>query len=103
MDKKPVPISSIYHCIILSIGQDFDATIINKRIPPSSTTRQVTQNIVFFNDNINEIEQSFVLVAELGPEVPDQFACFQVAFGDAASVCRGRVGVTGIRIRDNDR
>ena len=42
-------------------------------------------------------------MAELGPEVPAQFACFQVAFGDAVSVCRGRVGVTGIRIRDNDR
>ena len=70
-------------------------------IPPSTTSRVVSQDIRINNDNINEIEQHFALVGELGPEIPDEFACFRVTFGEVE--CRGRVGVTGIRIRDNDR
>ena len=29
------------------------------------------------DDDINEIDQTFVLVAEIGPDVPDRFVCFQ--------------------------
>ena len=61
----------------------------------------MSQDIRIIDDDVNEIEQRFVLVGELGPEVPDEFACFQVTFGEAE--CRGRVGTTGIRIRDNER
>ena len=61
----------------------------------------MSQDIKITNDNINEIEQRFALVGELGPEIPDEFACFRVTFGEAE--CRGRVGATGIRIRDDDR
>ena len=61
----------------------------------------MSQSIRIYNDSINEVEQLFALVGELGPEVPEEFACFRVTFGEAE--CRGRVGTTGIRIRDNDR
>ena len=61
----------------------------------------MTQDIRITDDNINEIEQRFTFVGELGPEIPDEFGCFRVTFDDAE--CHGRVGATGIRIRDNDR
>ena len=66
-----------------------------------TVTRKIFQTIEIFEDNINEIEQRFVLVGELGPEVPENFTCFRVTFGEEE--CRGRKGTTGIRIRDNDR
>lgn len=53
------------------------------------------------DDNINEIEQSFALVAHLGDDVPDRFVCFQRQVGDEE--CLGRMGATEIRITDNDR
>ena len=72
-----------------------------KEIAPSTTSRILSQVIRIEDDDINEIEQRFALIGELGLEVPEEFACFRVTFGEA--VCRGRVGTTGIRIRDNDR
>ena len=53
------------------------------------------------DDNVNEIEQSFVLVAQLGPDVPEEFACFQTQVG--VTECLGRKGATEIKIVDNDR
>ena len=81
-------------------GVDYDDEIFIITIPPSTTSRVLSQEIRVTDDNINEIEQRFALVGELGPEVPVEFACFRVTFGEQA--CRGRVGATGIRIRDND-
>ena len=48
---------------------------------------------------MNEIEQSFALVAEL-VDVPDNFACFQRLVGDTE--CFGRTGATEIKIMDDD-
>ena len=53
------------------------------------------------DDDIDEYEQSFAIVAELGPDVSDRIACFQLQAGD--SRCFGRRGATEIRITDNDR
>ena len=58
------------------------------------------------DDDIDEVEQSFAIVAEFGPditdhEVPFNFSCFMVQARD--SECFGRRGVTEIRITDNDR
>ena len=50
---------------------------------------------------MNEVEQSFVLIARLGDDVPDRFACFQRQVGDTG--CFGRIGATEIKIVDNDR
>lgn len=58
----------------------------------------------FFNvidDDINEIEQSFAIVVEIGPDVPTNTACFQLNLGEGE--CLGRRGATDIRIIDNDR
>ena len=52
------------------------------------------------DDDIDEIEQSFALVAEIGDDVPDSFACFQGQVGDTE--CLGRTGATEIKIMDND-
>ena len=54
-----------------------------------------------FDDNINEADQNFALVAELGNDVPDNFTCFRRYFGDPE--CRGRRGAVDITIVDNDR
>ena len=82
-------------------GADYDDTIILKTFPPGTTSRVVIVSIIVIDDDINEIGQRFALVGELEPEIPDEFACFRVTFDEAE--CRGRVGATGIRIRDNDR
>ena len=79
---------------------DYDDMVFVKTVPPSSS-QVLSLEIRIKDDDINEIEQRFALVGELGLEVPDEFTCFRVTFGEA--VCRGRVGTTGIRIRDNDR
>ena len=55
------------------------------------------------DDDIDEVEQSFALIATLGSDVPDGVACFQSQVGDSDCINDGRLGVTRIRIRDNDR
>ena len=49
---------------------------------------------------MNEITQSFALVAVLGDDVPKSFACFQRQLFDFG--CFGRTGATRIIIVDND-
>ena len=61
---------------------------------------QVPQFFHVYDDEIFERAQSFVLVAVLGDEVPDKFACFRVRFSDDG--CYGRIGATHIVIRDTD-
>ena len=56
------------------------------------------------DDDIDEVEQSFAIVAVLGPdvtEVPFNFSCVQLQAGETE--CFGRRGATEIRITDNDR
>ena len=56
------------------------------------------------DDDIDEVEQSFAIVAEIGPdvtEVPFNFSCFQLQTTDPE--CFGRRAATEIRITDNDR
>ena len=55
------------------------------------------------DDDIDEVEQSFALIAILGSDVPDGTACFQERVGDLDCINDGRRGVTRIRITDNDR
>ena len=54
---------------------------------------------LIIDDNINEDEQSFAVVAVIGDDVPLNFSCFQ-AMGQRN--CYERYSVTQIRIRDND-
>ena len=73
---------------------------------PAATTDslQIYEIPNFFSvrdDNIDEFMQSFAVVAEIGPDVPDNFTCFQRQAG--LQDCFGRHGATEIRIVDNDR
>ena len=67
---------------------------------PAGARNFIIPNTFFFDDNINEIDQSFALVGVLGNDVPDDFACFQRQTGD--DLCFGRNGGTTIKIEDND-
>ena len=56
-------------------------------------------NIV--DDDIDEDEQSFAVVANIGPDVPDGVGCFKLLFFDDAE-CHGRLGATELIIIDDD-
>ena len=81
------------------VGADFNAASFTITIPAGITEFEISYTF-FYDDNINEIDQSFALVGVLGDDVPDRFACFQRQTGD--SLCFGRTGVTTIKIEDND-
>ena len=83
----------------LYIGADFNSTSITITIP-AGTEKFELPNTFSFDDEINEIDQSFALVGVLGDDVPDRFACFQRRTGDPN--CFGRIGATTIIIEDND-
>ena len=95
--------------VILSfLTADFTNLPITIEIPAAANDR--TQEFVLPNffqvidDDIDENEQSFAIVAELGPDVTDtpfNFSCFQLQAGETE--CFGRRGATEIRITDNDR
>ena len=98
----------------LSLGADFSDQCTTVTVPAATTPGFQTYTIPTFftviDDNINEVEQSFALVAEIGPDVPsDCFedggltdcSCFQTPYGETQ--CFGRRGATEIRIADNDR
>ena len=56
---------------------------------------------VTINDEINEIEQKFALVVEIGDDVPSNFTCFQRQVSDSG--CQSRTGAREVRIIDDDR
>ena len=47
-------------------------------------------------DDLDELQESFALVVQLGSDVPDSFTCFQRIVDDTE--CFGRTGVTEIII-----
>ena len=60
-------------------GDDFNDTIITFDKQSESTEMGIfTVRLVNItrDDNINEIEQSFALVVQLGYDAPDNFTCF---------------------------
>ena len=64
---------------------------------PAATTDSI-QIPNFFSvrdDNVHEFTQSFAVVAEIGPDVPENFTCFQTQAG--LGDCFGRRGATEIR------
>ena len=58
------------------------------------------------DDDINEAVQSFVLVGEIGADVPDNFTCFQKEEGETGCNANmepnARFGATTIQINDDD-
>ena len=83
---------------------DFTDTSLTIEVPAARTVFEVPNFFEVKDDDINENEQSFAIVAELGPdvtEVPFNFCCFKLQAADPG--CFGRRGATKIRITDNDR
>ena len=90
--------------MLVPLGKDFtdDPSVVT--IPASPDVNGVFElpaNITRIeDDDIDEFDQSFILVAEIGDDVPERFVCFQrQAVGTG---CRGRAGATEIKIVDND-
>ena len=88
---------------------DFSTTSTTITIPATASIVQETAVFSLPNtilsitdDEVNEIEQSFALIAEIGSDVPDSFACFQIAEGDRDCVLDGRKGAARIRIVNDD-
>ena len=88
------------HCYFALVDADFNTTSVKITIPAGTEEEFEISNRFFFDDNINEIDQSFALVGVLGDDVPDRFACFQRRTGD--DLCFGRTGATTIKIEEND-
>ena len=78
---------------------DFSDTPISVTIPANRRSFTIPTFFTINDDNLDEYEQSFAIVAEIGPDVPDGVSCFQ----NADIECQGRRGATEIRITDNDR
>ena len=89
----------------IPIGDDFTDVNLTITIPPTEDKSTgvfiVPEVFTATDDDINEIDESFALVAQLGSDVPDSFTCFQSVFGDME--CFGRTGVTEIIIFDMNR
>ena len=93
--KQQFPMFSVF------FSDDFTAEVIRETVPAGSLTFTVPEFFRIVDDNIDEDEQSFAIVAEIGDDVPDGISCFQLGVG--LTECFGRRGATEIRITDNDR
>ena len=78
-------------------GTDFSNVSFIVEIPAGSTSIHIT-NITVFDDNINEREENFILVAKiLGPAA--DMACFKF---NVNSPCKSNRHIGGIRLRIRD-
>ena len=87
-------------CTLLPV-LDFNDTSINITVPAQSRSLEIPFFFIINDDNIDEDEDSFAIVAEIGPDVPDGVSCFQTAVGETE--CFGRRGAIEIKIKDDDR
>ena len=95
-------------CLFLSLVADFTNVSITIVVPAATSpvpSFTLPQFFSVIDDDINEVEQRFAVVAEIGLDIPDtcyrrgECVCFQYPnSGD----CHGRLGTTEIRIVDND-
>ena len=95
----------------LLIGSDFSNASFVVVVPPSEGSTAPSDFIIpqLFNitdDTINEVVKSFVLVAEIGVDVPEKFTCFQREEGETGCNVNmeptARFGAATIQINDND-
>ena len=96
-----------------AVDSDFSDDCMSVTVPAAITLGPQTFALPEFfrivDDEINEVQQSFALVAEIGPDVTDtcdvngvitECSCFQTEIGETE--CLGRSGATEIKITDND-
>ena len=95
------PFNLYYSHSFLPSGDDFANEPLVITVPANRRSYTIETFFNISDDNIDEDEQSFAIVAEIGPDVPDGISCFQIAEGPTE--CHGRQGATEIRITDNDR
>ena len=95
-DIKCLNVSSV----VITTDDDFTTSTVTITVPENRTTFRLPQFFSVLHDDINENEQNFAIVAEIGVDVPDSFTCFQTP---VEADCFGRSGATTIRIEDNDR
>ena len=89
----PRPISSV---------TDFSIQPITIEVPANGGGLfTLSEFFTIVDDDIDEDEQGFAIVAEIGPDVPENISCFQLYLEGTG--CHGRRGATQIRITDNDR
>ena len=95
--------SCTYIHLLSFADDDFSSAPFEVIIPAGTTTFVLPPNFEVEDDIVNEIEQFYALIGELGADVTDRFACFQRQDGDERGCAAGRTGATAIRIIDNDR
>ena len=81
-------------------GDDFTDEPKAVTVPANLQRYTIEQVLDIVDDNIDEDRQSFAIVAEIGPDVPDGVSCFKIA---EEADCFGRRGAIRIKILDNDR
>ena len=79
---------------------DFSNQSITLSVPANSQSYEIFQFFTIEDDNVDEDGQSFTVVAEIGPDVPENISCFQIAVG--YPICQGRQGAIEIKINDDD-
>ena len=79
---------------------DFTDEPLTITVPANRRRYTIQQFLNVVDDDIDEDRQSFAIVAELGPDVPDGISCFKIA---EETDCFGRLGAIRIKILDNDR
>ena len=90
----------MFPSIFSPIGADFRGEPVTVVVPAGSLTFTVPEFFTIVDDDIDENEQIFAIVAEIGPDVSKNINCF--IMGNALTECLGRRGATEIRIADND-
>ena len=84
----------------ISSGKDFFISNVTLS-PPQYTITYILP--IFFksvDDEVNEIEQSFAVIAHIGDDVPLDVGCFKVT--NEATECFGRYGAFKVNIIDDD-
>ena len=94
--------SCTYIHILSFADDDFSSTPFEVTIPAGTTTFVLPPDFEVVDDDVNEIEQFYALIGELGDDVTDRFACFQRQVGDERGCAAGRMGATKIEIFDDD-
>ena len=91
---------SLFPCPISSVT-DFSDQPITVEVPANGGgIFTLSEFFTIVDDNVDEYHQSFAIVAEIGPDVPDIISCFRLYVWETE--CHGRGGATEIRINDND-
>ena len=92
-------------------GADFSNASFVVTVPPNENGTGtsdfiIPQGFTIIDDLIDEVVQSFVLVGEIGADVPESFTCFQREEGETGCNVKmeptARFGATRIQINDND-